>query len=103
MSIKQIGGKANAAQFLVFQHSDTSVLIKYYSVINRAFRKGDINNDNYALYIDRYNAYKNGYQVYGTQFYEDKNTRETRSYPLKDSINVNKLRKKLGLDSLDLK
>jgi len=99
LSIKQVGGKANAAQFLVFQHiRDSATFVKYNHVINRAFRKGNLDKGNYADYVDRYNMIKYGYQLYGTQFYNDKVTGELRAFPIKDSANFKKRIIKLGLD-----
>lgn len=99
LSIKQVGGKANAAQFLVIQHiGDSATFVKYNHIINRAFRKGDLNKSNYADYVDRYNVKKYGYQLYGTQFYEDTVTGEIRAYPIKDSANLKNRIIKLGLN-----
>lgn len=103
LSIKEVGRKANNAQFLVFQHiGDSATFVKHYSIIKKAYKRGDLDNEKYALYIDRYHGIKYRYQTYGTQSYTDKITGKIRPYPLKDSANVNKLRNKLGLDSIRL-
>lgn len=103
LSIKEVGRKANASQFLVFQHiDDSATFVKNYSVIKEAYKRGNLDNENYALYTDRYHVYKYKYQIYGTQSYADDITGEIRPYPLKDSANVNKLRNKLGLDPISL-
>lgn len=103
LSIKEVGRKANVAQFLVFQHiDDSATFVKNYPFIKKAYKRGDLDGENYALYIDRYHVYKYKYQIYGTQSYTDDITGETRLYPLKDSVNVNKLRNKVGLDSIPL-
>jgi len=104
LGINKIGKKASDGIFLVIQHlDDTAKFYKYHSSIVKAYKKRNITNIQYSTYIDRYSTYKYGYQIFGTQSYFDKVTRESIMLPLKDSINVNNMRSKIGLKPIELK
>ncbi|WP_300601971.1 DUF6624 domain-containing protein [Niabella sp.] len=93
----KIGSKASSAIFLVIQHSNSPELEKFKPLIETAYAEKKISAAQYALYIDRYNVYTTGKQLYGTQFYYDPVKKKEIMYPLQDPVNVNNLRKGIGL------
>lgn len=97
LSSKQVGEIFASKCFLVFQHSDTSTMIKYLPIIKSLYDKGETKGENYALLYDRVhvNRFK-GLQYYGTQV----NTKTNTVYPIKNEINVDKRRKELGMEPL---
>lgn len=102
LGVKQIGKKASDAIFIVIHHSEEpETFFKFYNIIKKAYKRGDIPKSEYALYIDRYNVYKYGYQIYGTQSFYDKRLNKDALYPLKDTTRVNVMRKKMGLDPIN--
>ncbi len=99
---QDVGDKACRAMFLAIQHEeDSATFVGYYRMIKKAYRKNNLRPGDYALYIDRYNVTRRGTQIYGTQYYEDKQTGKWKLYPLQDSLQVNELRKRVGFEPLE--
>lgn len=87
-----IGAKANLALFLVIQHYDDYLVMKKYSnIIEEAFKKGNIDNKNYAMFNDRLLLSEGKEQLYGTQFIYDE---EKKKYVLESASNIEEIKKK---------
>ena len=101
LSSKIIGSKANTALFLVIQHADNNIMEKYNVIIQEAFKKGNIDNNSYAMFQDRLLLNKGKKQIYGTQFIFDESKKR---YVLDSSISIeeiNKQRNNIGLNSIE--
>lgn len=98
-------GKEGSNQFwLLVQHSDKypEFQKKVLKSMNKEVKHGNANSNNYAYLYDRVKVNAGEKQLFGTQVtYETETTgRAIAKNGLADSINVDKLRKEYGLDSL---
>ena len=91
---------ANSALFLVVQHAELNLQIKYLDILKKAVEKGAAKPSNYAYLLDRVNMRQGKLQIYGSQISRSTNGR-SYFYPIKDEPNVNKRREKLHLPSLE--
>lgn len=100
-----VGEPENTAVFFVIQHSNK--IPKYYPLIEKAGKAGELPFKYTAMMLDRKLAGEGKEQVYGTQIYMEKITssktgkKEPFEYvvPIKDAKNVNKRRKEAGFDT----
>ena len=95
-----IGRKGNSTLFLVIQHSDIDVQLKYLPMMREAVKKGNASPSSLALLEDRVALRQGKRQIYGSQIYTDKETREKYVAPLIDPENVDKRRAEVGLGKL---
>lgn len=103
---KIVGEPANTAVFYVIQHNPDKIP-KYYPIIEKAGKKGELPFYLVAMMLDRKLANEGKQQIYGSQIYGRKiinkqtGKEEFFSYvvPIKDAKNVNKRRKKAGFES----
>jgi hypothetical protein len=101
-----VGEPANTTVFYVIQHN-SSIIPKYYPLIEKAGKKGELPFKYVAMMLDRKLSNEGKEQVYGTQVYSIQITnsktgkKEFFEYviPIKDAKNVNKRRKKAGFDT----
>jgi hypothetical protein len=95
-----IGDEANEALFLIIQHcSDTIIQTKCLPILEKAVSEGKAKGWHYAFLTDRALMNQGKHQIYGTQTIKIKNGR-TLVVPIKDVHNIDKLRKKQGLEPL---
>ena len=94
---------ANIA-FIIVQHSDHNPEFqkKYLELMEIEVEKGNDDASNYALLTDRSNLNNGAKQIYGTQVAYNFNISQAYPKNLKDSINVNKRRKALGLEPIEI-
>lgn len=100
-----VGEPTNEAAWYVIQHS--ADIGKYFPMIEKAAKKGEISFTRFAMMQDRYLTQQGKEQIYGTQgqgkLITNKQTgkQEFFSYisPIKNPEKVNKLRKKAGFDT----
>lgn len=95
-----IGRKGNSQLFFVIQHSNLETQEKYLPMIREAVKKGDLSPSNLAILEDRIAVGKGEKQIYGSQLIRDGKTGEYIVLPLFDPENVDKRRKKIGLEPL---
>lgn len=95
-----VGEKLQSTAWLAIQHSDK--IEKYFNLIEKAGKKGELKMTNVAMMQDRMLMNRNEEQIYGTQvsgFNVLKNGKKEWIYvvwPIKDPSKVNELRKKAG-------
>jgi TonB family protein len=94
-----VGEKYMSIAFLVIQHNDHQVQVKYLPVLTEAANKGELKWSSLALLIDRVKTGNGEKQVYGSQLLEHDNIRQL--YPIEDEVNVNVRRAKIGLPPLE--
>ncbi|MGE3825703.1 MAG: DUF6624 domain-containing protein [Bacteroidia bacterium] len=99
LSADEVGDTGNQALFLVIQHADILTQEKYLPMMKEAVKKGNARPQDFALLVDRVEMRNGRPQVYGSQLV-NKNGKTTL-YPIIDSINVNKRRAEVGLESLE--
>lgn len=104
-SRKIVGDELNNAVWLVIQHSDLKIIEKYFPLIKKANKKGDLERKYVALMQDRMLMYQGKEQIYGTQIagrmFINPKTQEEIGFkyfiwPLKDKSKVDELRKTIG-------
>ena len=99
-----VGDAGTNAFWLMVQHCDFDVEFQQ-SVLVRMKKELDRKNAdaaNYAYLTDRVRMNRDEKLVYGTQVIYNTQTGQAMSYPLMDSINVNKRRAEVGLESLEV-
>ena len=95
-----IGRQGNTTLFLVIQHSDIDVQLKYLPMMREAVKKGNARPSSLALLEDRIALRQGKRQIYGSQIHRDKETKEMYVAPLIDPENVDKRRAEVGLGKL---
>jgi len=95
-----IGRQGNTTLFLVIQHSDIDVQLKYLPMMREAVKKGNASPSSLALLEDRVALRQGKRQIYGSQIYTDEITQEMYVAPLIDPENVDKRRADVGLGKL---
>lgn len=93
-----IGEQGNNTLFLVIQHSDLEVQLKYLPMMQEAVKLGNIKSNDFALLEDRIAVRQGKRQLYGSQIYTNYDTGESYVYPLIEPEKVNERRAKAGLD-----
>lgn len=95
-----IGRQGNSTLFLVIQHSDLEIQLKYLPMMRDAVQKGNANASSLALLEDRVALRQGNRQIYGSQIGRDQETGEYFVSPLIDPENVDKRRAEVGLGTL---
>lgn len=98
-----VGEPANEAVFYVIQHS--SKIEQYLPIIKEAANNGDISMRKLAMMEDRHLMQKGKEQIYGTQIYGEEDVNGNFIYfvwPIQKPDSVNSLRKKIGLESIEV-
>ena len=94
---KKLDGKRAAfSAFLIIQHAPLPYQLKYFPMIKAANSRGEISNEHLAWLIDRILVRQGKLQKYGTESEYGSN----KIYPIEDSKNLNKRRKKMRLPPL---
>ena len=96
-----VGGKGNAALFLVIQHADSLTRDKYLPMMRAAVKKGNAQPSQLALMEDRSALEHGKKQIYGSQIAKNEKTNKFYVRPIEDEANVDKRRASVGLGSLE--
>ena len=97
LTSSEVGEKANTSLFGVIQHADLKTQQKYLSLIEKAFKQGNLPTDLYAKFEDRVKYRETKEQIYGTQYGWKPNSNETFVLPLIDPDNVDRRKLEIGL------
>jgi hypothetical protein len=109
-TIQMVGKESSTYYFVLIQHSDSEpeFQLKMLPVLKNLSSKKEVSIKDYAYLYDRVQRNTGGKQLYGTQLSYDKNGNLFDStnkiiYPkdLADPKNVDKRRKKIGLEPLE--
>ncbi|MDX5348261.1 MAG: hypothetical protein LPK19_13570, partial [Hymenobacteraceae bacterium] len=95
-----IGQQGSQTLFLVIQHSDLPVQLKYLPLMREAAKQGKLSAGSLALLEDRVALRQGKKQLYGSQIGRDETTGEHYVLPLADPENVDKRRAEVGLGPL---
>lgn len=100
--IDLVGKQGSTGAWLLVQHADYDVAFqdKCLKLIKEKLKNKKVAPANYAYLKDRINVHKKRPQIYGTQFYLNKNNKLIPR-PIKDKKNLDKRRKKYGLESFE--
>ncbi|MDF2430855.1 MAG: hypothetical protein JWP44_486 [Mucilaginibacter sp.] len=88
--------------WVIVQHCDDDVTFQEHvlALMKIEVRKNNASKTNYAYLVDRVLVGKHQKQIYGTQVYTDPKTHKSTPLPLKYPKQVNRLRKKMGMEPL---
>ena len=92
----KIGAKAAEAFFYTIQHSDTTLMIKWFPEFKRLADIGEADKVECAMMEDRLLMWKGKKQIYGTQATVFRDDKKVAIWPIEDPQNVNERRKKIG-------
>ncbi|MBS1486366.1 MAG: hypothetical protein JST43_02160 [Bacteroidetes bacterium] len=95
----KIGEGAAGTFFIVIQHSDTSVMAKWFPVFKSLAEKGEANRMNCATMEDRLLMWRGKKQIYGTQATSTDNNKTLFIWPIENPQEVNARRKKIGFET----
>jgi hypothetical protein len=96
-----IGPNGNTTLWVIIQHSDLDVQLKYLPIMRDAVQHGRARPADLAYLEDRVAVQQAKKQLYGTQFQLDKKTNRYILAPIEDEPNVDKRRAAIGLNSLE--
>lgn len=96
----KVGGQGNMAIFLVIQHAELEVQLKYLPMMREAVKAGNARGSSLALLEDRVALRQGKRQIYGSQVGRDPDTDEHYVLPLDDPENVDARRAEVGLPPL---
>lgn len=99
-SKEKIGTRGASTIFLVIQHGNQDVKLKYLPMINEALKNDWLPKRQYAMFYDRLLLGQGKRQVYGTQLAMSKERKKPYVLPLEDARNVDKRRAEMGLNTM---
>ena len=94
-TLKEVDQRQMDAVWLVLQHSDNEIRKKYFPLIEKAVKNGDIPKQEYALMKDRMLMDEGEPQIYGSQI------KNGKLYELENPKTVNERRKEMGLEPIE--
>ncbi|MBL4604146.1 MAG: hypothetical protein JKY02_00325 [Flavobacteriaceae bacterium] len=97
---KEVSRKQMSAIWLVFQHADNTNRKKYFPLLKKAAKNGDLSKSNIALMEDRILMIDGKPQKYGSQISQNRETKKWELYKLTKPEFVDKRRAEVGLGSL---
>lgn len=90
---------ASNIPFFILSYGTIAIKEKYLTILQDAANKGNISWTSLAFFIDKLKVAKGENQIYGTQYYFDKN-RKLIFYPIFEKDSLNDRRKKIGLSEM---
>ena len=97
---KEVSKKQMSAIWLVFQHADNKNRKKYFPLLKKSAKNGDLSKSNIALMEDRILMMDGKPQIYGSQISINEATDKLELYTLEKPETVDKRRNEVGLGSL---
>jgi hypothetical protein len=97
-------GEASDSFWAIIQHCDDDIDFqeRVLALLKVEITKNNASKKNYAYLVDRVLVNKNQKQIYGTQLKKDNKTGKVAPFPLKYPKSVNQLRKKMGLEAIEV-
>jgi hypothetical protein len=94
-----VGQDGAEAAFLLVQHAELAFEKEMLPLVEKAYKKGELSGQSYALLLDRVLVGEGKPQVYGTQAkpFDKWNGHEAVLEPIEDEANVDKRRAEVGL------
>ena len=97
-----VGADGGNAAFLIVQHADHATQEEMLSLVEAAYRAGDLDGQDYALLLDRVLVGRGEPQLYGTQVRPPDQWQQGQPtpYPIRDEERVDERRASMGLPPL---
>lgn len=99
--ITLIGFETSYSLFLLIQHQDIEVQLKYLPLIKEKFEQGELIIATFQMLKDRISMHQNSEQLYGTQTCYDFETKKYYLCPMSNPDDVNERYYNLGLGSFE--
>ena len=99
-SIQKVGYKNSQTMWLIIQHSNLSIMKKYYSVMKKAVEQGELLPRDFAFLEDRMLMYSKKAQIYGSQTVIDRESKKFYLYPVENVDQIDQRRASVGLESI---
>jgi hypothetical protein len=96
----KVGERGNTTLFLVVQHADKEVHLKYLPILRQAVKLGKAKSQHLALLEDRTALEEGKKQIYGSQIVRDPKTGKPVIAPMEDEKDVDVRREGVGLGPL---
>jgi len=100
--IREVGGQANMAQWLVIQHAPIDMQEKYLHLLRESVKKGESSGNHLAMLEDRMLMHNNKPQRYGSQIKQDEGTGKYYVHTVEEPEYVNQRRKEVGLGPIEV-
>lgn len=97
LSQNEVGRQGNSALWLVIQHAELDVQLKYFPIMKEAVNKGKAQWRDLAYLEDRILMRQGKKQLYGTQYKLNPSSHQMELWDIEDPINLNKRRHSVGL------
>jgi hypothetical protein len=94
-TLNEVNQKQMTAIWLGLQHTENKYRIKYFPLIEKAVKNGDLSKEQYALMKDRILMDEGKPQIYGSQI------KNGKLYDLEEPETVNERRQKMGLEPIE--
>lgn len=98
-SISEFGKTCNRDAWLIIQHADLDIQVKFLTIIEKFAKKGESYLQDWATLYDRVALAQDKPQRFGTQVHKD--TFGFEDAPVEDLPNLEKRRKEVGLPPMD--
>ena len=95
-TLKEVGQKQMDAIWLGLQHTENKYRVKYFPLIEKAVKNGELSKKQYALMKDRILMDEGKPQIFGSQI------KNGKLYDLEDPKTVNKRRQEMGLEPIEV-
>jgi hypothetical protein len=94
-----VGRDGAEAAFLLVQHATLAFQKEMLPLVEKAYKRGELSGQSYALLLDRVLVGEGKPQIYGTQAkpFDQWKGREPVLEPIEDEVNVDKRRAEVGL------
>lgn len=99
-TLKEVTQTQMDAIWLVFQHADHENRKKYFALLQKSAKNGDLTQIQIAMTQDRILMFDGKAQIYGSQITQNLHTNEWELYHLENPESVDKRRLEVGLGSL---
>ena len=99
-TLKEVTQKEMDAIWLVFQHADHENRKKYFALLQKSAKNGDLTKIQLAMMQDRILMFDGKAQIYGSQISQNLQTTEWELYQLENPESVDKRRLEVGLGRL---
>jgi len=94
-TLNEVNQEQMNAIWLGLQHTEYKYRIKYFPLIEKAVKNGDLSKEHYALMKDRILMDEGKPQIYGSQI------KNGKLYDLEEPETVNERRQKMGLEPIE--
>ncbi len=100
-SKREVGEAGMKGLFFTIHESSPRFRALYYDIVKQCVDNGDLKKKNLAILEDRMMRDYSKKQLYGSQLKKDRDTEVWTLYPVRDPENLDKRRKKMGLEPIE--